>query len=104
MKTSVKIGRGVENLFGTLDENLKALERGLRVMTHLHDDNLEIEGEPADVERAEQLVEEYTELVESGARFDQKEIQSFVRIICEDPAATFKGLAEAGRPKTFGKK
>jgi phosphate starvation-inducible protein PhoH and related proteins len=104
MKTSVKIGRGVENLFGTFDENLKLLERCLRVATHLQDETLDIEGEPGDVERAERLVQEYTDLVEKGARYDQGEIQSFLRIICEDPTATFKGLAEAGRPRTFGKK
>ncbi len=104
MKTSVKIGRGVENLFGTFDENLKLLERCLRVTTHLQDETLEIEGQPQDVGRAERLVEEYTDLVESGARFEQSELQSFLRIMCEDPTATFKGLAEAGRPRTFGKK
>lgn len=104
MKTSVKIGKGVENLFGTFDENLKLLERGLRVTTHLRDETLEIEGESANVDRAQRLVEEYTELVEGGARFDQGEVQSFLRIICEDPDATFKGLTEAGRPRTFGKK
>jgi phosphate starvation-inducible protein PhoH and related proteins len=104
MKTSVKIGRGVENLFGTFDENLKLLERCLRVTTHLQNETLDIEGEPEDVARAKLLVEEYTDLVESGVRLDQGEVQSFLRIICEDPAATFKGLTEAGRPRTFGKK
>ena len=31
MKTGVKIGKGVEALFGTLDSNLKILERCLKV-------------------------------------------------------------------------
>jgi phosphate starvation-inducible protein PhoH and related proteins len=104
MKTSVKIGRGVENLFGTFDENLKLLERCLQVTTHLQDKTLDIEGEPENVARAERLVKEYTDLVESGARLDQGEVQSFLRIMCEDPEATFKSLTEAGRPRTFGKK
>jgi phosphate starvation-inducible PhoH-like protein len=104
MKTSVKIGKGVENLFGTFDENLKLLERGLRVSTHLENDTIVIEGEPSSVARAKRLMEDYTELVDQGARFDQGEVQSFLRIICEDPDATMKGLMEAGRPRTFGKK
>jgi phosphate starvation-inducible PhoH-like protein len=104
MKTSVKIGKGVENLFGTFDENLKLLERSLRVSTHLQNETLEIEGESSSVTRARQLVEDYTELVEQGARFDQGEVQSFIRILSEDPDATLKGLTEAGRPRTFGKK
>ena len=58
MKTSVKIGKGVENLFGTYDENLKLLERGLQVTTHLEDETLEIEGEAGNVTRAQRLVAE----------------------------------------------
>jgi phosphate starvation-inducible protein PhoH and related proteins len=104
MKTTVKIGKGIENLFGTLDENLKMLERCLHVSTHLQDETLEIEGESSNVERARRLIEDYTELVEGGARLDHGEVQSFLRIICEDPGATLKGLMEAGRPRTFGKK
>jgi phosphate starvation-inducible protein PhoH and related proteins len=104
VKTSVKIGKGVEALFGTLDENMKILERCLGVSTHLRDGTLEIEGEGEKVRRAEQTVEQYNELVAKGLRFEPSEVQSFLRILCEDPAATLKGLAEAGRPRTFGKK
>ena len=44
MKASVKLGKGVEELFGTLDENLKLLERYFDVSTELGEgDTLEIE-------------------------------------------------------------
>ncbi len=104
MKTTVKIGKGVEELFGTFDENLKLLEGCLQVSTHLSDETLEIEGSEGNVNRAQRLVEEYSELVERGMRFDHADVQAFLRILCEDPSATLKGLAEAGRPRTFGKK
>ncbi len=104
MKTSVKIGKGVEQLFGTFDENLKLLEKSLRVSTHLADETLEIEGTEESVRRAQRVVEDYTELVERGTRFENAEVQAFLRILAEDPEATLKGLAEAGRPRTFGKK
>jgi phosphate starvation-inducible PhoH-like protein len=104
MKTSVKVSRGVENLFGTFDENLKLLERSLDVSTHLADETLEIEGAEGNVRRAQRVVEDYTELVGRGARFENAEVQAFLRILSEDPDATLKGLAEAGRPRTFGKK
>ncbi len=104
MKTSVRIQKGVEELFGTLDENLKLLERSFQVSTHLGEEALEIEGSEGNVNRAQRLIEEYAELVESGTRFDQADIQAFLRILKEDPEATLKGLAEAGRPRTFGKK
>jgi phosphate starvation-inducible PhoH-like protein len=104
MKTSVRVGKGVENLFGTFDENLKLLERSLQVSTHLADQTLEIEGAESNVRRAQRVVEEYTELVGRGARFENTEVQAFLRILSEDPDATLKELAEAGRPRTFGKK
>lgn len=104
MKASVKLEKGVEELFGTFDENLKLLERCMQVSTHLSDERLEIEGAESDVNRAQRLVEEYAELTERGTRFAPSEVQSYLRILCEDPTATLKGLVEAGRARTFGKK
>ena len=46
MRRTVEIAGQVENLFGTLDENLKLLESSLRVTTYLDDNRLVIEGEP----------------------------------------------------------
>jgi len=104
MKTSVKIERGVENLFGTLDGNLKMLERSLQVSTHLADETLEIEGAEGNVRRAQHLVQDYAELVGRGARFEGAEVQAYLRIMSEDPEATLRGLVEAGRSRSFGKK
>ena len=104
MKTSVKLGKGVKELFGTFDENLKLLEKSLQVSTHLADETLELEGADGNVRRAQRVVEDYTRLVEGGTRFENAEVQAFLRILAEDPDATLKGLAEAGRPRTFGKK
>jgi len=104
MKTSVRIREGVANLFGTLDENLKFLEKSLQVSTHLGDETLDIEGADANVRRAERLVEDYTELVDRGARFESADVQAYLRIMSEDPEATLKGLVEAGRARSFGKK
>ena len=104
MKTSVKVLKGVEELVGTHDGNLRLLERCFNVSVHLGEEGLEIEGGDLDVRRAQKLLEEYADLVETGSRFDSSEVESFLRIVCQDPDATLKGLAEAGRPRTFGKK
>jgi phosphate starvation-inducible PhoH-like protein len=104
MKTSVKLSQGVANLFGTFDENLKLLERSLQVSTQLGDDSLEIEGGDSNVRRAQRLVEDYSELVGRGARFENADVQAYLRIMSEDPEATLKGLVEAGRSRSFGKK
>jgi len=104
MKASVRIEKGVEELFGTLDDNLKLLERCFGVSTSLGDQTLEIEGQERNVSRARRMVEEYSELVERGARFEPSDVQAYLRILGEDPDASLKGLAEASRPRTFGKK
>ncbi len=104
MKSNVKVARGVEDLFGTLDENLKLLEKWFQVSTHLSDQTLEIEGEEANVNRVQGFLKDYNDLVEGGACFDPADVQSILRILSEDPEATFKGLAEAGRPRTLGRK
>jgi phosphate starvation-inducible PhoH-like protein len=104
MNASVKIRKGVPALVGTYDGNLKLFERCFQVSAHLGQESLEIEGEESNVRRAERLVEEYSALVEGGTRFENAEIEGFLRIITEDPDASLKGLAEAGRARSFGKK
>jgi len=100
----VKVPNGVEELVGTHDGNLRLLERSFNVSVNLGEDAVEIEGGDNEVRRAQKLLEEYADLVESGSRFDSSEVESFLRIAGQDPQATLKGLAEAGRPRTFGKK
>ena len=72
MKASVQISRGIETLFGTRDENIRLLETGLNVSTHLVDDSLEIEGEEPDVARAEGILEDYVALVTRRPRLQQR--------------------------------
>ncbi len=104
MKTSVRIQKGIEQLIGTYDGNLKLLEKCFQVSAHLSDEALEIEGGEGNVRRAQRLVEEYSDLLARGTRFESGDLEAFLRIMCQDPEATLKGLAEAGRARTFGKK
>lgn len=94
----------MQELFGTLDENLKLLEKAFHVSTNLANNTLEIEGAENDVRRVQSLVEDYSAMVERGTRFAAPEVQSLVRILAEDPGASFRGLAEASRPRSLGKK
>lgn len=102
--TSVRIRKGLPALIGTYDGNLKLFERCFQVSAHIGEESLEIDGEEANVRRAQRMVEEYAGLVESGARFESADIEGFLRIISQDPEASIKGLAEAARPRSFGKK
>ena len=104
MKVSVPIVRGIESLFGTRDENIRLLESGLQVSTHLIDSSLEIEGEPANVSRAETILEDYVALVREGHVFNNGDLNSYLRVCTEDPEVSLRALVSSGRQRTFGKK
>lgn len=104
MKTSVQISRGVESLFGTRDENIRLIETGFKVNTHLVDNWLEIEGDDANVSRAEGILEEYVALVREGHVFNNGDLHSYLRVVTEDPEVSLRALVQSGRQRNFGKK
>ena len=104
MKASVPIVRGIESLFGTRDENIRLLESGLKVSTQLINDSLEIEGEPANVARAESILEDYVALVREGHVFNNGDLNSYLRVCTEDPEVSLRAMVSSGRQRTFGKK
>ena len=104
MKISVPIVRGIESLFGTRDENIRLLESGLKVNTQLIDNSLEIEGEPANVSRAENILEDYVALLREGHVFNNGDLNSYLRVCTEDPEVSLRALVSSGRQRTFGKK
>src|SRR5579871_6762083 len=104
MKATVQISRGVESLFGTRDENIRLIESGLKVNTHLVDNNLEIEGEPEAVARATNILEEYVALVREGHVFNNGDLNSYLRVVTEDPEVSLRALVQSGRQRNFGKK
>ncbi len=104
IKTSVRITRGVESLFGTRDENIRLFESGLGVHTQLIEDSLEIEGEPESVARAENILEDYNALVREGHVFNNGDLNSYLRVVTTDPEVTLRALVESGRQRSFGKK
>jgi phosphate starvation-inducible PhoH-like protein len=104
MKASVRISRGVENLFGTRDENIRLLESGLSVHTQLVDNNLEIEGEAENVTRAESILEDYNTLVREGHVFNNGDLNSYLRVVTIDPEVTLRALVRSSKQRNFGKK
>ncbi len=104
MKRTVEIAGGIEQLFGTLDENLKLLESSLRVTTLLKDNRLEIAGEARQVERAARLLGEYNSIVQAGRVFSNVEVQAMIRMATEEPDASVRRMIEPARHRAFGKK
>jgi len=104
MRRTVKITAGIEPLFGTLDENLKLFESSLRVTTQLQDNQIAIDGEPAQVDRAVRLLDEYNQLVREGRKLDNGSVKALLRVAAEEPGVSLRGILEPGRPRHFGKK
>src|SRR5690242_235178 len=107
MRRTVQIAGQVENLFGTLDENLKLLESSLHVSTFFHNDRLTVEGEPAQVDRAVHILDQYNDLVREGRRIDNGSVKALFRVAAEDPKTSLRHILEPGhpaRPRMFGKK
>jgi len=103
MKKSIEISPNIETLFGTRDENLHLLEDGLNINIDLRSDSLELEGTPRDVARAEQVFADYDQLQRSGHVFHNGDLNSMLRVLVADPKVTLRGLAEAGRQRSFGR-
>jgi phosphate starvation-inducible protein PhoH and related proteins len=104
MKKSIELTSDIETLFGTRDENLHVLEDGLNINIDLRSDRIELEGAPRDVARAEQLFIDYEHLRRSGHQFVNGDLSSMLRVVVGDPNATLRGLAEAGRQRSFGRR
>ena len=104
MKASVQISCGIESLFGTHDENIRVLEKGLNVSTTLLEDCLEIEGAQEDVARAGSILEEYVELVKAGHPLGNGDLNSYLRVVTADPEVSLRSLVLSGRQRNFGKK
>jgi len=95
---------GIADLFGTYDENLKLLESTLHVTTQLRDSDLEIEGEAAEVKRAAQFLNDYSQLVREGRKIESGQIKAMLRMAHEETDFSMRGAVEHVRPRAFGKK
>ncbi len=104
MKQTVRIAGGINELFGTLDENLKFLESSLHVTTRLKDHDLEIEGEASQVERAGHILDAYNERIRHGQIPSSQEVKSLLHAAVGEPAATLHGTFSPTRTRTLGRK
>ncbi|HEV2288424.1 MAG TPA: PhoH family protein [Candidatus Acidoferrales bacterium] len=95
---------GIAELFGAYDENLKLLESTLHVTTQLHDDNIEIEGNSAEVHRAAKFLNDYNQLIREGKKIESGQVKAMLHMANEEPDFSMRGAVEHAHPRTFGKK
>src|SRR5206468_8446554 len=67
-------------------------------------DQYEIDGSTTNVSRAEHVFSDYDHLLKQGLSFHNGDLGSMLRVITTDPNATLRGLAEAGKQRSFGKR
>ena len=104
MKKSIGISPNIETLFGPRDENVRLLEDGLNIAINLRSNAIELEGAARDVARAEQVFTDYESLQRSGYSFNNGDLNSMLRVLTSDPNSTLRGLADAGRQRSFGRR
>ena len=104
MKKNLEITPNLEALFGTRDENLRIMEDGFNVAIDMRSDHVEVEGAAIDVSRVEQVFSDYEHLRKQGYSFHNGDLGSMLRVVTSDPNVTLRGLAEAGKQRSFGKR
>ena len=104
MKKSIGVSPNIETFFGPRDENVRLLEDSFNISIDLRSNSMVLEGAPRDVARAEQVFADYETLQRSGFTFNNGDLNSMVRVLTTDPNATLRGLAEAGRQRSFGRR
>src|SRR5438876_10878686 len=97
MKASVQINQGIESLFGTRDENIRVIESGLGVSTHLLDSFIEIQGDDANVSRAERILEDYAELDREGNVFTNGDLNSYFHVVHTVAEVSLHEMASCAR-------
>src|SRR5690348_14994205 len=104
MKKNIEIVPNIQKLFGIRDENLLLMESGLNVNIDLKSDSVQLEGAARDVARAEQIFTDFDHLGTTGQEFTDSDLSSMLRVVVADSTATLRGMAEAGKQRSFGKR
>jgi phosphate starvation-inducible PhoH-like protein len=96
--------RGLETLFGVHDQNIKYLESLLDVRIDARGQDVSIDGAPADVETAQRILEDFSDLFKEGKQFTDKELREAFAQIAEDRAFSLRDYFTKTRFNPAGKK
>ena len=95
---------GAESLFGTYDENLKQLESQFGVRIRTSGSELIVEGEPADVARAEKVLEQLSSLMRGGYRLGKGDVKTAAQLVAQDENVELSEYFLRSATKTSGKR
>jgi phosphate starvation-inducible PhoH-like protein len=95
---------GAESLFGTYDENLKQLQTQFGVRIRTTGTELIVEGEPADVARAEKVVDQLTGLMRGGYRLAKGDVKTAAQLVSQDETVELSDYFLRSATKSAGKR
>jgi phosphate starvation-inducible PhoH-like protein len=95
---------GAESLFGTYDENLKQLESQFGVRIRTTPTELIVEGDAADVGRAEKVLEGLTSLMRGGYRLGKGDVKTAAQLVAQDESVELSEYFLRSATKTSGKR
>ncbi|HET7112453.1 MAG TPA: PhoH family protein [Pyrinomonadaceae bacterium] len=96
--------RGLETLFGVHDQNIKYLESLLDVRIDARGQDVSIDGDPADVDTVERILQDFSDLFKEGRHFTDKELREAFAQIAEDRAFSLRDYFTKARFNPAGKK
>jgi len=94
----------LETLFGVHDQNIKYLESLLDVRIDARGQDVSIDGDPADVETVQRILEDFSDLFKEGKHFTDKELREAFAQIAEDRAFSLRDYFTKARFNPAGKK
>jgi phosphate starvation-inducible PhoH-like protein len=95
---------GAESLFGTYDENLKQLESQFGVRIRTSGKELLVEGDPADVGRAEKVLDQLSSLMRGGYRLGKGDVRTAATLVAQDENVELSEYFLRSTTKTSGKR
>src|SRR5258708_3807900 len=95
---------GAESLFGTYDENLKQLETQFGVRIRTTGKELIVEGEPAEVARAERVLDQLTGLMRGGYRLAKGDVKTAAQLVIQDETVELSDYFLRSATKSAGKR
>ena len=95
---------GAESLFGTYDENLKHLEGLFNVQIRTNGHELIVEGDAADVARAERVLEQMSALMQGGYKLGKGDVKTAAQLVSQDENVELADYFLRGAARPAGKR
>ena len=90
-------------MFGSYDENLKHLETLFNVRTRTSGHEVIVEGDVADVARAERVLEQLAALLRGGYKLAKGDVRTAAQLVSQDEQVELRGLFPPRRAALVGR-